>query len=82
VRRAESSAIRTASNASGLTRTRTSLLRHGYNVIEAPDAQTALGLSRERGGRINLVLTDVVMPAIGGRDLADQLVAARPGLKV
>jgi two-component system cell cycle sensor histidine kinase/response regulator CckA len=62
--------------------TRQMLERHGYTVLEAPDGETALRLALMHQGDIDLLVTDVVMPDVGGRELADQLVARRPQLKV
>jgi CheY-like chemotaxis protein len=53
----------------------------GYKVLEACDAESALPLLRS-GGRIDLLLTDVVLPGRSGRSLADEAVEIRPGLKV
>jgi CheY-like chemotaxis protein len=58
------------------------LARHGYRVLEAPDGDTALRLAAKHQGQIHLLLTDVVMPDVSGRELADQLAALRPGLRV
>ncbi|HXO84936.1 MAG TPA: PAS domain S-box protein, partial [Gemmatimonadales bacterium] len=55
---------------------------HGYVVLAASDATTALRLVERHGGTIHLLLTDVVMPGMSGRDLADQLSARRPGTRV
>jgi CheY-like chemotaxis protein len=58
-------------------------LRHrGYVVLEASNGSAALALAAEHGGRIDLLLSDVVMPGMGGRELADQLVQLRPEMKV
>jgi CheY-like chemotaxis protein len=54
----------------------------GYTVIGAPDAATALRLLERRDARIDLLLTDVVLPNMSGRELADRVAATRPGLKV
>jgi PAS domain S-box-containing protein len=54
----------------------------GYVVIAASDATTALRLVERHGGTIHLLLTDVVMPGMSGRELADQLAARRRGIRV
>jgi len=56
--------------------------RAGFKVLAASDSRTAREQSAAHQGRIHLLLTDVVMPGGGGRALADELVAARPDLKV
>ena len=61
---------------------RQGLERYGYTVLEAPDGDTALQLAAKHHGPIHLLLTDVVMPGVSGRQLADQLVRLRPGIKV
>jgi PAS domain S-box-containing protein len=58
------------------------LERWGYRVLVAPGGAEAIERSRAEAGPIDLLLTDVVMPRIGGREVADQLVRERPGLKV
>jgi two-component system cell cycle sensor histidine kinase/response regulator CckA len=54
----------------------------GYSVLEAPHGKAALSLSAQHQGPIDLLMTDVVMPEIGGRELAEQLKALRPQMKV
>jgi CheY-like chemotaxis protein len=54
----------------------------GYTVLEAPDPQAALGLGEAYEGPIDLLLTDVVMPQMGGRELADRLGRLSPGVRV
>jgi CheY-like chemotaxis protein len=54
----------------------------GYAVREASNGREALRQVAARADAIDLLVTDVVMPQIGGRDLATQLLARRPGLRV
>jgi CheY-like chemotaxis protein len=54
----------------------------GYTVLEAPGAEEALRLVAEHPGRIDLMLTDVVMPEMNGRELADNVIRDREGIKV
>jgi len=58
------------------------LRRFGYTVLVAPDPRTARSLFQGYQMPIHLLLTDVVMPQIGGRELAAQLKRIRPALKV
>jgi two-component system cell cycle sensor histidine kinase/response regulator CckA len=58
------------------------LERSGYRVVAAESPARALELARTHNGGIDLLLTDVVMPGMSGRDLAEMLVAERPGLRV
>ena len=59
-----------------------SLKRQGYGVLVAADGEQAMRVSREHPGRVDLLLTDVVMPGISGMDLAGQLLTSRPDLRV
>ncbi|PYN34387.1 MAG: hypothetical protein DME01_15320 [Candidatus Rokuibacteriota bacterium] len=54
----------------------------GYSVLSAGSPSAALEIARRHAGPIHLLLTDVVMPEMSGRDLADRLVQSRPGLKI
>ena len=54
----------------------------GYQVIEAGGGLEALRLCREHHGPIHLLLTDVVMPFMNGRELADRVKAILPGIRV
>jgi len=58
------------------------LERSGYEVLEAPDGPSAIELCTSHSGRIDLLLTDIVMPNMSGRRLAQELVGARPELRV
>jgi nitrogen-specific signal transduction histidine kinase/CheY-like chemotaxis protein len=58
------------------------LRRRGYVVLEARDGLEALRISGSYQGQIHLLATDVVMPNMNGRELAEQLGAQRPALKV
>ncbi len=51
-------------------------------MLEAADGDEALRIGREHGGPIHLLVTDVVMPQMGGRELADAAEAGRPETKV
>jgi PAS domain S-box-containing protein len=61
---------------------RTTLERLGYGVLEARHGKEALELAEQRGGAIDLLLTDVVMPGMGGPEVARRLSATCPGLRV
>ena len=54
----------------------------GYSVLSAANGEDALRVAHEHGGPIHLLLTDVVMPKLGGADLAKELNKLRPGLRV
>jgi CheY-like chemotaxis protein len=54
----------------------------GYTVLEAGRVEEALEISKRHQGRIDLLLTDVVMPQMGGRQLAERLATTRPEAKV
>jgi CheY-like chemotaxis protein len=54
----------------------------GYTVLEAGDGAEAERVADGHAGPLHLLLTDVVMPGVGGRELAARLSASRPGLKV
>ena len=58
------------------------LKQHGYTVLDASRGSEALDIAGEQQRPIDLLLTDVVMPGMGGRDLADQLKRLRPSVKV
>jgi CheY-like chemotaxis protein len=54
----------------------------GYHVLEAANGLAALELLTSTSGHIGLVLTDVVMPGMSGRELADRIAELRPGTQV
>lgn len=58
------------------------LAKCGYSTIEARDGAEALEMFAQQADTIDLVITDVVMPGLGGRGLAEALLKIRPGLKM
>jgi len=62
--------------------TRKILERYGYSALEAENGEDALRFSEEYEGQIDLILTDVVMPKMSGKELAEQLKSLRPEIKV
>ena len=61
---------------------RQSLETQGYSVIDAPDGAAAIKISQAHKGPIHLLLTDVIMPGMNGRELANQLSPTRPEMRV
>lgn len=61
---------------------RVSLEKDGYRVLEAGDGIQAVEVSSHHNGTIDLLLTDIVMPGMGGRTLAQELTRRRPELRV
>jgi PAS domain S-box-containing protein len=61
---------------------RQSLENQGYRVIDAPDGATAIQISQAHQGPIHLLLTDVIMPGMNGRELANKVSPTRPEMRV
>ena len=58
------------------------LTGQGYHVLEARDGGHALGLAATHPSPIHLLLTDVIMPRMSGRDLADRFAKIRPDARI
>jgi PAS domain S-box-containing protein len=58
------------------------LRQAGYTVLEASRGREAIRIAAEHREQIHLLITDVIMPEMGGRQLVEHLVATRPNLKV
>jgi len=55
---------------------------HGYEIVEASNGGEAIALSAQHKGAIHLLLTDVIMPGMNGRELATRMLQTRPSLRV
>jgi CheY-like chemotaxis protein len=64
------------------TLTRHILRGCGYTLLEASDGPDAVRVAEDHAGPIHLLLTDLVMPHLGGRQVAERVVAIKPGVKV
>jgi two-component system cell cycle sensor histidine kinase/response regulator CckA len=64
------------------TLTKRVLESRGYKVMAARDGQEGLTMAKEFDGAIDMLVTDLVMPRMSGRDLADELVKSRPAIRV
>lgn len=69
-------------NAQILNLTQTILERQGYTVLTATSPNAALGLADEHAGPIDLLITDVIMPEMNGRDLAKRIRSRCSGIKL
>ena len=58
------------------------LMQAGYNVLDAKGGDEAIRLCHAHAGPIDLLLTDVVMPEISGKEVADRLLELRPSIRV
>ena len=58
------------------------LKRHGYQVLASASSKEALAAAEQHGGVIHLLITDMVMPGMSGRKMAECLVGGRPDMKV
>jgi PAS domain S-box-containing protein len=58
------------------------LERAGYTVLEAPNGKTALDIARKKSNTVHLLITDVVMPEMSGRQLTERFAAIRPKAKI
>lgn len=61
---------------------RLTLESKGYEVLEAEHGEAGLALAANHCGAIDILITDVVMPGIGGLELAQQMLRSHPGLKI
>ncbi|MBL9027046.1 MAG: PAS domain-containing protein [Myxococcales bacterium] len=58
------------------------LSRHGYRVLAAANGDEAEEIARSHAGAIDMLLTDVVLPSLSGREVADRLRSQRPSIRV
>jgi len=58
------------------------LERNGYRVLAAPNGDAAIAMANAYPGRIDMLVCDVIMPGIGGREVAERLREMRPGIPV
>ncbi|OWK34618.1 hybrid sensor histidine kinase/response regulator [Fimbriiglobus ruber] len=58
------------------------LRRNGYAVLEAADGLEAVAVAGEYAGPIHLVITDLIMPKMSGREVAEQLAHSKPGARI
>jgi two-component system cell cycle sensor histidine kinase/response regulator CckA len=58
------------------------LVAKGYQVLEGQDAADTIAISKKYAGKVDLLLTDVIMPKMNGKELAEKLTSLRPGMRV
>ena len=56
--------------------------RLGYDIVCAPDGRKALEIARAQGAKLNLLLSDMIMPGVSGTELADSIREFNPEIKV
>jgi PAS domain S-box-containing protein len=61
---------------------RDTLSAKGYQVLDAENGEAGMAAAARHQGKVDLVITDVVMPGMGGREMVKQLIETRPGTKV
>ncbi len=61
---------------------RRALELNGYTIIDTGDVDEAVDICKQHNGGIHLLLTDMVLPKMNGRELAEKILSFRPGLKV
>ena len=61
---------------------RQTLKGYGYNILEASNGDEAITVCNQYQGEIDLLLTDVIMPRLNGRELSNRLLETRPQLQV
>jgi PAS domain S-box-containing protein len=61
---------------------RQTLSMYGYQVLDAANGAAAISMCEQHPGKIDLVLTDVIMPGLSGREVADRLLELRPEMRV
>jgi PAS domain S-box-containing protein len=81
IRRGTETVLVVEDEAAVLNLSREMIEKLGYNVLAARTADEALSLVSDYEGKIDLILTDVVMPEMNGKDLARRIVSIRPDIK-
>ena len=61
---------------------RDTLESKGYKIVDAENGEAGIAAAARHNGKIDLVITDVVMPGMGGREMAQQILKTHPGTKV